>query len=79
MKKEQLWDHFAGRNPSFNGSGKVTMSARGLRKLFDQTYDIAHAQGLANGRGLEGMEREKQQEQEPFADLLGLFKRGAKA
>ena len=33
------------KNPSFAGDGNVTMSARGLRKLFDQTWDYAFHEG----------------------------------
>ena len=33
------------KNPSFAGDGNVTMSARGLRKMFDQTWDLAIHEG----------------------------------
>ena len=33
------------KNPSFAGDGNITMSARGLRKLFDQTWDFAYHEG----------------------------------
>jgi hypothetical protein len=45
MKKSDLWKKYAERNPSFSGDGNVTLSARGLRKLFDQTWDIAFFEG----------------------------------
>jgi len=45
MTKEELWKVYSNKNPSFNGSGNVTMSARGLRKLFDTTWDIAMFDG----------------------------------
>lgn len=40
MNREQLWEHYCNRNPQFK-RGPVTMSAAGLRKLFDQTWDMA--------------------------------------
>ena len=46
MSREELWRKFAGRNPSFDGEGSVTLSARGLRKLFRQTWDFAYKQGV---------------------------------
>lgn len=34
------------RNPSFDGDGNVTLSARGLRKMFEQTWEIAFDSGV---------------------------------
>lgn len=45
MTKEELWKVYSNKNPSFNGRGNVTMSAKGLRKLFDTTWDIAMYDG----------------------------------
>lgn len=45
MTKEELWKVYSNKNPSFNGRGNVTMSARGLRKLFDTTWDTAMYDG----------------------------------
>lgn len=46
MTKQDLWDQYAKKNPSFNGNGNVTLSARGLRKMFDQTWKIAFESGF---------------------------------
>jgi len=45
VKKSQLWKIYVAKNPSFAGDGNITMSARGLRKLFDQTWDFAFHEG----------------------------------
>jgi hypothetical protein len=45
VKKSQLWKIYVAKNPSFAGDGNITMSARGLRKLFDQTWDLAYEEG----------------------------------
>jgi hypothetical protein len=45
VKKSQLWKIYVAKNPSFAGDGNVTMSARGLRKMFDQTWDLAIHEG----------------------------------
>jgi hypothetical protein len=45
MTKKQLWAVYTAKNPSFDGDGNVTLSAAGLRKMFNQTWDIAFEQG----------------------------------
>jgi len=49
MTKEELWKVYSNKNPSFNGRGNVTMSAKGLRKLFDTTWDVAMYDGEEEG------------------------------
>lgn len=41
MTKQELWAKYVERNPTFEGEGNVTLSKRGLRKLFDTTWDTA--------------------------------------
>lgn len=45
MKKSELWKTYVAKNPSFAGNGNVTLSAAGIRKLFNQTWDIAYHEG----------------------------------
>lgn len=45
MKKSELWKAYVAKNPSFAGEGNVTLSAAGIRKLFNQTWDIAYEEG----------------------------------
>jgi len=45
MTKKELWKIYSKRNPSFDGEGTVTMTASGLRKLFDTTWDVAFHDG----------------------------------
>ena len=45
MKKSQLWKIYCAKNPAFERDGNITMSARGLRKMFDQTWDYAFHEG----------------------------------
>jgi hypothetical protein len=51
MTREELWNTYCKRNPSFAGDGEVTMSARGLKKLFDQTWEIAQQQKSSSSDG----------------------------
>ena len=41
MTKNELWEIYCTKNPSFEQDGKVTMSTKGLRKLFETTWDQA--------------------------------------
>jgi hypothetical protein len=45
VKKSQLWKIYVAKNPAFERDGNVTLSTRGLRKLFDQTWDFAFHEG----------------------------------
>jgi hypothetical protein len=45
MTKERLWKIYTDRNPSFDGDGNVTLSAKGLRKLFETTWEVAYYDG----------------------------------
>ena len=67
MKKSQLWKIYVAKNPSFAGEGNVTMSARGLRKLFDQTWD------LAINEGEEENEAPPSTDSKGVADLMKIF------
>lgn len=46
MTKQELWKIYSKRNPSFDSKeGNVTMTAKGLRKLFETTWDTAFYDG----------------------------------
>jgi len=45
MTKRELWKIYSKRYPSFNGEGNVTLSAAGLRKMFETTWEIAMYDG----------------------------------
>ena len=48
MTQQELWSAYCARNPSFASDGEVTMTANGLKKLFEQTWRIAHEAGVAS-------------------------------
>jgi len=56
MTKERLWKIYTDRNPSFDGDGNVTLSAKGLRKMFETTWEVAYYDGEES----EGIESESQ-------------------
>ena len=45
MTKKELWKIYSKRNPSFHGEGMITLSAAGLRKMFETTWEIAMYDG----------------------------------
>jgi hypothetical protein len=45
MTKKELWKIYSKRNPSFDGEGMITLSAAGLRKMFETTWEIARYDG----------------------------------
>jgi hypothetical protein len=45
MTKKELWKIYAKRNLSFDGEGNVTLSAAGLRKMFETTWEVAMYDG----------------------------------
>ena len=45
MKKSELWAIYTKKYPQFAGEGNVTLSAKGLQKLFNQTWDYAYYEG----------------------------------
>jgi hypothetical protein len=51
MTRSQLWKIYTDRNPSFAGDGNVTMTARGLRKMFETTWDVAYFDGEIESDG----------------------------
>lgn len=74
MSREELWRKFAERNPSFEGDGSVTLSARGLRKLFRQTWDFAYEAGAAGEQdGAESAPPSGVGDDSKLAELMRMF------
>ena len=66
MKKSELWAIYTRRNPSFAEDGSVTLSARGLKKLFDTTWEIAMYDG-------EEETQPKRESSTSLHDLMSIF------
>lgn len=71
MTKNELWRIYVKRNPSFEGDGNVTMSAKGLRKLFDTTWDTAYWDG--EDEPVEKASYNFQQRPSSINDLMSIF------
>lgn len=47
MTKDELWKVYCKRNPSFaDPQAKIVMTGHGLKKLFDQTFDLGVKRGI---------------------------------
>lgn len=78
MTRDQLWAMYTAKNPHWLTEG-ATLTAAGVRKLFDTTFDVAERHGFHNGRAAAEMEakdrdRERRWQEEdtgnPLADLF---------
>jgi hypothetical protein len=45
MKKSSLWDIYVRKYPQFAQEGEITLTTKGLRKMFDTTWDTAYHDG----------------------------------
>jgi len=66
MQKETLWKIYTDKNPEFL-TDNTTLTEKGLKKFFDQTWESAHKQGLANGKAL----AKKDSPRNPMDSLFG--------
>jgi hypothetical protein len=73
MTKEELWQIYCRKNPSFAKDGNVTMSAKGLRKLFDTTWDTAYYDGESEESFVENSAPNFQQDQTSVEFLKSIF------
>jgi hypothetical protein len=45
MTKSELWAIYCRKNPKFAGDGEITLTTKGLRKMFNVTWDAAFHDG----------------------------------
>jgi hypothetical protein len=56
MKKEEIWDIYIKKNPKFVEEGAVIKFTKiGIYQFFERTWDLAHSEGVENGKALESM------------------------
>ena len=71
MSAEELWAIYCAKNPQFaDDDARFSMTGRGLKKLFRQTWDEAHRQGVANGRALAALDAKKNPVDSFFEGLM---------
>jgi hypothetical protein len=68
-----LWQIFCKKNPSFSREGNVTMSSKGLKKLFDTTWDMAFYEGEDEYEDVEKTSQSFQQQSASVDILKSMF------
>jgi len=61
MTKSELWNVYVKSNPSFEGQNNIIISPKGLKKLFDQTWEMAQERPIKSSSSMENI----------FADIFG--------
>lgn len=61
MTKSELWATYVKRNPSFEGRDNITISPKGLKKLFDQTWEMAQERPIKKSISVDNI----------FGDIFG--------
>lgn len=61
MNSAELWAIYVAKNPKMglNDDTQITLTSRGLKKLFDTTWERAHEAGFENGKAWEKARRDK--------------------
>jgi len=75
MTKSELWAIYIRSNPSFGDPDAIVkMSARGLKKLFDQTWDKGFASGEKAEKALNNLNNlnKKGGNLDYFKDIFGM-------
>jgi hypothetical protein len=78
MSKEKLFEYYLLKNPSLVNQlvdGKVVMSAKGFKKFFETTYDVAYKEGICDLAFKEEppVSRKTSEDSQGLKDLLNLF------
>lgn len=74
MTRAELWSIYVTKNPKMgtDDDTQLTLTSRGLKKLFDTTWERAHEAGLENGKAWEKAQNDKKKPMDSlFNDLLG--------
>lgn len=75
MTKQELWDAYVAKNPKFaDESADITLTARGLKKLFEQTYDHGYEHGKTVGSALAKLKGLSSGPPTSSSDPFGLFR-----
>jgi hypothetical protein len=71
LTRDELWAIYTTKNPSMAGADdmRITLTARGLRKIFNITWEQAQDAGFANGQAWEKNQAKMRGAKEPAADI----------
>lgn len=73
MTQSDLWSIYVTKNPTMgtNDDTKITLTSRGLKKLFDTTWERAHEAGFENGKAWEKTQSRPKTDTSIFDDIFG--------
>jgi hypothetical protein len=74
MQKHEVWAIYARKNPKFTTSGSnITFTEVGIYQFFERTWDLAHSEGVKNGKALAEMNKTKPESKpnDTFRELFG--------
>lgn len=72
MTQSDLWLIYTTKNPTMgtNDDTQITLTSRGLKKLFDTTWERAHEAGFENGKAWEKSQTHKKNEAAAGLDVF---------
>ena len=70
MSKDQLWDLYVTKNPSFAENEAILMSPDKIKKMFDLTYDKAYEHGKVVGENVANLMNGYRSKSNPFEGLF---------
>jgi hypothetical protein len=78
MSKEKLFEYYLIKNPSLVNQlvdGKVVLSAKGFKKFFETTYDVAYKEGIYDESYTNELppNRTTAQDSQGLKDILNIF------
>jgi hypothetical protein len=78
MSKEKLFEYYLLKNPSLVNQlvdGKVVLSAKGFKKFFETTYDVAYKEGMCDESYTNELppNRTTAQDSQGLKDILNIF------
>ena len=73
MTRDDLWAIYVAKNPKMglNDDTHITLTSRGLKKLFDTAWERAHDAGFENGKAYTKAQDKASPMGDLFNDLFG--------
>lgn len=75
MTSSDLWAIYVAKNPVMgtNDDTHITLTTRGLKKLFDSAYERGHDAGFENGKAWERLQKEHDKPAGDTKDFSNIF------
>lgn len=75
MTSSELWSIYTTKNPKMgtNDDTQITLTSRGLKKLFETTWERAHEAGFENGKAWEKTQTQSKSKSDPMSIFDEVF------